>query len=161
MVVGLGSLNGVHKLDPIQVWRLLENTYLGNKVLFIKVAPVAVGCKRSRASLLFQDVQALGMFAGDHNSGYSSSYRGRQSTGFLKGPDCVGPGGCLTLYLRCSCNKEEAGRKVAGLNPGAGKVFQLKISAEYIAYSFYCCIHDCNACETHSYVSYVTWKSNK
>ena len=126
-----------------------------------KISQVRRGIVRETVRLLFQDVQALGMFAGDQKSGYSSRYKGRQSTGFLKGPDRVGPGGGLTLYLRCSCNKEEAGRKVAGLNPGAGKVFQLKISAEYITNSFHCCIHDCNACETHSYVSYVTWKSNK
>ena len=30
-----------------------------------------------------------------------------------------------------SCNEEDAGRKVAGSNPGAGKVFSREISVKY------------------------------
>ena len=42
--------------------------------LFLQAAPVASGCKRSRARLLLQDVLALGMFAGVKNSGDSSRF---------------------------------------------------------------------------------------
>ena len=36
--------------------------------------------------------------------------------------------------------------KVAGSNPGAGKVFLYKISVKYHLL-LHCCMHDCNACE--------------
>ena len=35
---------------------------------------------------------------------------------------------CLSQRWRCDCNKEEAGSKVAGSNPGAGKVFHPETS---------------------------------
>ena len=54
---------------------------------------------------------------------------GPQRSGYLKMLDCVGlPGRCPNPGGKCGCNEEDMGRKVVGLNPGAGKVFSHKAS---------------------------------
>ena len=70
-------------------------------------------------------MHAVDMLACNQNSGNGSLSKVPHSTGYLIRPDCSGPGGDLSLYLRCSCYKKEAGRDVSGWNPGAGKVIHL------------------------------------
>ena len=48
--------------------------------------PVASACKLSSLHLLLLDVQALGVLAGDRNSGHTSCWKVPQSTGYLQGP---------------------------------------------------------------------------
>ena len=61
-------------------------------------SPGSEGCKRSPEYLLFKDVQALCMLAGDQYSGYSSRCKAQQSTCYLKEPVLAGLGGGLSLH---------------------------------------------------------------
>ena len=46
----------------------------------MEAALVVQGCEQSHVHLLFQDVQALGMLAGDQNSAFYSRCKAPQST---------------------------------------------------------------------------------
>ena len=56
-------------------------------------APLRVLVSQADGWPLLVDVQAMGLFAGNQNSGYSKCYYVPQSTGYQLGPDRVGYAG--------------------------------------------------------------------